>query len=150
MKKGSAGRYIFKLFLFFLYIVVMTYILFFAEGFGRSEGTLRYNFVPFREIMRYINYRDVVGDQVFALNIFGNILLFVPLGFFIPALFTGDGHYHMGAILLCFVFSSSVEIIQLYTRLGSCDVDDIILNTLGGIIGYILYRIYSVIRRGYG
>ena len=148
MKKGSAIHYLFKLILFFLYLAVVTYILFFAEGFGRSEGAVRYNMIPFHEIMRYINYRDVVGDQVFALNIFGNILLFIPLGFFIPALFTGNGHYPFGVILICLVFSASVEIIQLYTRLGSCDVDDVILNTVGGMIGYILYRVYKAISAG--
>ncbi len=148
MDNKSKGRYVLKVVLLLAYLALATYVLFFAEGFGRgAESEFRYNLIPFHEIKRYFNYWDVVGAEVFCLNIFGNIILFIPLGFFIPALFTGKGHYPLEAIIICFLFSVAVEVIQLVTRLGSCDVDDVILNTLGGIIGYIIYRIYSFIRR---
>ena len=41
----------------------------------------------------------------------------------------------------------TIELVQLITKVGSCDVDDIILNTLGGVIGYILWYIYTKLRK---
>ena len=45
----------------------------------------------------------------------------------------------INTVILTFVFSSMIEIIQLYTKIGVFDVDDIILNTLGGFVGYLIY-----------
>ena len=48
-----------------------------------------------------------------------------------------------------FMLSLSIEIIQLFTKVGCFDVDDLLLNTLGGLIGYIIFLISNVIRRNY-
>ena len=73
-------------------------------------------------------------------NLGGNILLFVPLGFLLPRVFPrlqslAKTLLCTAAIILC------VEILQLFTLLGYCDIDDLILNTLGAAIGYSLHRL---------
>ncbi len=71
--------------LFLLYLILLVYFLFFAEEFGRTtrpQDTYAYNLEPFKEIRRFWVYRDVVGLKSFLLNVIGNIVGFVPAGFF--------------------------------------------------------------------
>lgn len=99
----------------------------------------QYNLTPFKEIMRFIRYRHVVGFHAFFINVFGNIIAFMPMGFFLPAV-TGKKLSGIQIFLLSFFVSLSVETVQLLTKLGCFDVDDLILNTLGGFLGYLIYR----------
>lgn len=95
------------------------------------------NFVPFVEILRYKPF-----GRLFIKNIVGNVVMFVPLGVFL-------GRYTKGKKPLFLIFlvtlaSISIECTQLL--IGRVfDVDDIILNVSGGIIGYILYLLFKVI-----
>ncbi len=132
---------------FGLYLVLLFYVLFFAEGYGRAAvEELRYNLVPFAEISRFLTYHRQIGILPVLLNIGGNILGFMPLGFELPALIPffrkGIRAVAGGALL-----SSMVEVIQLVARVGSYDVDDILLNTLGTLLGYLVYRSISGYRR---
>ena len=73
-------------------------------------------------------------------NLGGNILLFIPLGFLLPRVF--PRLQSLKNTLLCTaVIILCVEISQLFTLLGYCDIDDLILNTLGAAIGYSLHRL---------
>lgn len=127
--------------LFFVYLIGLCYFLFFAENYGRiaGENDYRYNLVPFLEIARFWKYREILGIYSF-LNLVGNVLIFVPAGFFIPILWKKK----KGVVFTtCITFEMSllVEVLQLIFRVGSFDVDDLILNTLGGILGYILLEL---------
>lgn len=127
--------------LFFVYLIGLCYFLFFAENYGRiaGENDYRYNLVPFLEIARFWKYREILGIYSF-LNLVGNVLIFVPTGFFIPILWKKK----KGVVFTtCITFEMSllVEVLQLIFRVGSFDVDDLILNTLGGILGYILLEL---------
>jgi glycopeptide antibiotics resistance protein len=121
------------------YLVVLLYFLFFAEGFREPAAVgYHYNFVPFREIGRYLTYYRTIGVGMVVLNLLGNIIAFVPFGFFVPVL--GHRRYSFWTVtLFTLEFSVVVELTQLFTRVGSCDIDDVILNTLGGMLGYGLY-----------
>ena len=121
-----------------VYIAGLCYFLFFAENYGRIFGqeNYRYNLVPFKEIERFWKYRGELGIHSFY-NLAGNILGFVPAGFFIPMLW-GKRRGFLFTICVTFEMSLAVEILQLCFRVGSFDVDDIILNTLGGILGFVL------------
>lgn len=127
--------------LFFLYLVGLCYFLFFAENYGRIPGQsdYRYNLVPFREISRFWTYRNILGIYSF-LNLVGNVLIFVPAGFFIPILCKKRRSF-LFTVCVTFEMSLLVECLQLIFRVGSFDVDDLILNTLGGILGYLLLTI---------
>lgn len=128
--------------LFGLYLVSMIYFLFFAESMGRTSmgQEYHYNLQPFKEIQRYLTYYDVIGPYTVFLNLAGNILAFLPFGLFFPLL-SRRSRSLWKATLISFEVSLLVELIQLVTRVGSCDVDDMILNTLGGMIGYVCFRI---------
>ena len=127
--------------LFMIYLAGLCYFLFFAENYGRIFGqeNYRYNLVPFREIERFWTYRHELGIHSFY-NLAGNILGFVPAGFFIPVLWKNKRGFLFTACVTL-QMSLLVEILQLVFRVGSFDVDDLILNTLGGMLGYLLLRL---------
>lgn len=138
--------------LFIFYLIGISYFLFFSERYGRTEGSdgYRYNLVLFREIKRFLKYRRHLGLESFIVNIFGNILAFTPFGFCLPLVGSRDKGFFR-VLLWTFLFSLSIETIQLLYQIGIFDVDDLILNTLGGILGYLLYRmvafVYKIIRK---
>lgn len=78
----------------------------------------------------------------------GNIIGFIPFGVLVPVIFQEfrDG----GLIVLSgFGLSLLVETIQLVTKVGSFDVDDMMLNTLGAFLGYVIFKICDKMRRKY-
>lgn len=121
---------------FAIYLVAMVYFLFFCEAMGRvPRQTYQYNFEPFTEIRRCLNHMDRFS---MVINLVGNVVCFIPLGFVLPVLSSKRwGFFKVTLLSIC--ASGLVEVIQLVTKLGSCDVDDIILNTCGGMIGCILF-----------
>ena len=93
------------------------------------------NFIPFRELTRY-----TLWSRLFYKNIIGNILLFMPYGFFSSYYLKLDKKRL--AFILILVLSLTIECVQLV--IGRCfDVDDILLNLVGGMIGYFIYRFLS-------
>lgn len=128
--------------LFLIYFIVLFYFLFFSEEMGRtySERSYHYNLVLFKEINRFINYRKVLGMKAVILNIAGNVAAFVPFGVFLP-IFSEESRKLWRAVLYSFELSLLVEVLQLVTRVGSFDVDDLLLNTVGGLLGFLLYTI---------
>ena len=91
------------------------------------------NFIPFKEIMRY-SYTS----SLFYKNVLGNVLLFVPFGYFVNYIL--NNRKVIIATLITLITSLSIEIIQM--NIGrSFDIDDIILNLTGGIVGYFIYKI---------
>lgn len=148
MSQGQVRRYrILGRVLFVLYIVFLVYFLCFSELYGRTEVSegYRYNLELFKEINRFIQYREELGAFAVFANLFGNILIFVPYGFFISMASTSRSFFQ--TLLYSFALSLGVEIFQLLTKVGSFDVDDLMLNTLGGVLGYILFLICNIIRR---
>ncbi len=126
--------------LFWIYIFALVYFLFFAEMLGRTdtERTYHYNLVLFREIRRFVIYRKQLGLLAATMNLAGNILIFVPFGFLLPTLSRKlRGFFRV--VLSGFELSLVVECVQLFTRTGSFDVDDLLLNTIGSVFGYLIY-----------
>ena len=109
------------------------YILLLFELLTGTENSLGsgFNIVPFQEIFRY-----EIGSRKFIYNVLGNILIFVPFGYFISRAIKPRG---VATIIIESVLTSlTVELVQL--NIGrSFDIDDIMLNMVGGIIGYFLY-----------
>ncbi|WFR56212.1 VanZ family protein [Anaerocolumna sp. AGMB13025] len=138
--------------LFVLYIILLAYFLFFSERYGRTiiSDQYRYNLVLFKEVRRYILYRKEIGLESFIVNIFGNVLAFAPFGFVLPIISPGNRKL-INVALLSFEFSLTVELIQLIFKVGIFDVDDIFMNTLGGILGgicfIICYKLTKSIKR---
>lgn len=125
---------------FAAYLGFLLYLVFFAEQFGRadSDRVYRYNLVPFQEIRRYIRHFRALGIYS-VINLAGNVAVFIPFGMWLPILAApARKGYHL--VFYTFLLSLMIESVQLLFRVGSFDVDDIFLNTLGGLIGFILYR----------
>lgn len=134
-------------FFFGLYILLLIYLMFFSEEWGRSlfGGDYHYNLVPFREIRRYLQYWKRIGGYRVLWNLAGNVVGFLPFGALLPLVRRKRTGF-LKAAFLSFELSLMIEISQLVLQAGSCDVDDILLNTLGGCIGYGLYWLAMRIR----
>ncbi len=136
--------------LFYLYIILLLYFLFFSERYGR-ENILKdyhYNLNLFKEIKRFIKYREQLGIESFVVNIIGNVLAFAPFGFMLPLLSVRYRKY-LYTGFLCLLFSFCVEGMQLISKVGIFDIDDILMNTLGGVLGIISYIILATLLRLY-
>ena len=133
--------------IFGVYIILLIYFLFFAESTGRTfEGrSYHYNLVLFKEIKRFIAYRHSLGATAVALNLLGNIAAFIPFGMLLPV-FHRRFRSFLYMTLLTLEFSMAVELLQLVTKVGSFDVDDLLLNTIGGMLGYLAFWILNKIR----
>lgn len=148
MKKEFNHKAVMKL-LFIIYMCVLVYVVFFAEAMGRTpQDGYVYNLTPLKEIKRFMKYiwdNDALRRAA-RLNIFGNIIAFIPFGIYLP--YTSESKLgFISTFLYTFSLSLTIELVQLITKVGSCDVDDIILNALGGVIGYILWYIYTKLRK---
>lgn len=143
-KKPNSRKRTAAFLLFLLYFGILFYFLFFSEKMGRtySEREYHYNLIPFLEIKRFLTHYKVLGAGAVALNLLGNILAFMPFGFFLP-MFSKRFHIFLNTVFYSLELSILVELIQLITKVGSFDVDDIILNTLGGAAGFLAYLIFA-------
>ena len=111
-----------------------------------GTGVRRMNTHPFNEIKRFWAMRYTYGWKYTLMNIGGNILIFVPFGFLIPMSSKNKITRNFFIVtLLAIMFSGAIEVIQIITKVGAFDIDDIILNTAGAIIGYIVYAIAKAI-----
>lgn len=132
------------------YILFLFYFLIFSDWYGRT-GIMQeyhYNLELFREIKRFWNYREQLGVFVTATNLLGNVIIFLPLGFLMPM--ASKYRSFLATTVNCLLLSLAVELFQLISRVGSFDVDDLLLNTIGGILGYISFLICNKVRRKYG
>ena len=143
------NRRILGIILFVLYIGFLLWFLIASDWYGRS-GVMEdyhYNLTPFQEIKRFWQYREQLG-LTSVLNLLGNVLIFLPYGFFEAMASRNESFW--GTLLDGLSLSLLVEIFQFATKVGCFDVDDIILNTAGVIIGYLLYLLNEAKRRKHG
>ena len=135
--------------LFVLYIIFVFYFLLISEIYGRT-GEMKdyhYNLVLFQEIKRFWNYRKQLGIFATATNLLGNVLIFLPFGFFMAM--ASKYRSFMSTLIYSLALSLTIEISQLFMKVGCFDVDDLFLNTLGGMLGLIAFAVCNVIRRNY-
>ncbi len=116
---------------FIIYILCLFQIVTFQDDTSWSSN----NFIPLKEILRYH-----MGSRLFFKNVLGNMILFMPYGFFI-SYYLQNKKPHL-TVFLTFIASISIEIVQMV--IGRVfDIDDILLNVLGGFCGYYLYFFLS-------
>lgn len=134
--------------LFFIYIVVMLSVTMFPIPFqgldeiGMNEG-VKNNFIPFMSIVDILT-NERLSFAIKLRQVGGNIVLFIPMGFFAPLLWKGLRKYRK-AIVFGFCSSLFIEGAQGFVSLilgfnyKVMDVDDLLLNTLGFIFGFTLF-----------
>ena len=112
---------------FIIYILCLFQVVTFQDNVSWATN----NFIPFKEMFRYN-----IGSRLFVKNVLGNMLMFLPYGFFIS--------YYLKnkkpglTLMLTLIASFSIELVQM--MIGRVfDIDDILLNLLGGFLGYIIY-----------
>lgn len=133
--------------LFVTYVGFIIWFLIFSDWYGRT-GEMQdyhYNLELFREIRRFWDYREQVGYFAMFTNLFGNVIIFVPFGIFLPM--ASRYRSFFSTMFASFGLSLCVEVFQFITRVGSFDVDDLLLNTIGGITGHIIYVICDAVGR---
>lgn len=159
MAKGKQHRKGLLWLVFILYTAAMLWLLF-----GRSHGweagksylqllENSYNLTPFYTIKRYVNiilhYPNSDYFTHCLINICGNILLFIPAGWLLPRLLPKQRNFFV-FFITCFFTILLVETIQLFALLGIFDVDDLILNLSGMVLGYLLHLCTPGARRKSG
>ena len=139
-------------FLFVVYAAILLWLLFDrTSGWGSDiayaeqlRGNM--NLIPFHTIS---NYWKVVKRMEYTslfyhcvINLGGNIFLFIPIGYFLPRLWPGLRNF-FAFLLTCVLSITLVELLQLVTLRGSLDVDDLILNLAGMLLGYLFFIIFK-------
>ena len=115
---------------FIIYILCLFQVVTFQDDVSWASN----NFIPFKEILRY-----KITNRLFIKNVLGNMIMFLPFGFF-TSLYLKSEKITL-PLLLTLIASLSIEIVQMI--IGRVfDVDDIILNLIGGVLGYFIYSIF--------
>ncbi len=107
------------------------------------EGLDTANFTLFKTIRMYIDYSYMLNSFE---NLVGNVVVFIPFGFLFPYVFR-RGRNFLIMLLNVFCFVLGIEVFQLFSAFGAFDVDDILLNCVGAVLGYLIYFIFEAIRK---
>ena len=149
--KSARGtrRHDYMMLLFWYYLWVLANVLFFDNAFGRGfhlgvdyidYGAV--NLEPLRTVKNYLiayGYNNI-SLRLVVLNLLGNLAAFAPMGVFLPALFRWQRSMFFFTSTLPLGITA-VEVAQVYTGAGSCDVDDLILNLAGALAVFLICRI---------
>lgn len=129
--------------LLFLILLIYIYAVLHITLIDRVVGIRRSMLEPFWELrimIRTHKYKYWLGQ------IGGNLIMLMPLGIMLPILF--EKFRSMKTVIAAFGFSLFIEITQYITGRGLCELDDIFHNTLGALIGYLIFKmIYNVIQK---
>jgi glycopeptide antibiotics resistance protein len=131
-----------------VYLLAVIYLAFLVR---EPTPTYRYSLKLFDAASRSLEFGGVFISGLLSGNvktlgwsslkgIVLNILLFIPFGYLIPVVWPQKEWFWWKILLLGLVTSFCIEITQLVTRLGFADVDDLMNNTVGAVIGYLLYK----------
>ena len=123
--------------IFFIYLAVLIKLIVFKYPSGMVVDLANSNFVPLKTILPYL--RGSPTWIVARNNLLGNIIPFLPLGFLIPLLHRSISWKHVFGLAVA--VNSSIELLQVVSRVGAFDIDDILLNALGAAIGYAIFTL---------
>lgn len=108
-------------------------------GFNRyTYPDFRYNLIPFSTIKHFLQF-DRFNTNIWVINLLGNIAVFMPFGLLLPVLFRGR---FMRSFSVFIIALTVLELSQFLTRRGSLDIDDFILNSVGFLLGFGVYKIF--------
>lgn len=136
---------------FGLYCALMLWLLFLRRLGQTTPGEYaallheNCNLVPLwtiRSYLRLLGHSRQVLRRIAAMNLIGNIVMFLPLGVLAPLLWPRLRRLWLLLLISCGVIAA-IELLQLVTLLGSCDVDDLLLNLLGVLLGWCLLQLFS-------
>ena len=131
--------------IFIIYCFVLVYVLFLSrgtrDGFTYAEYMRRFtNFIPFKTVIEYVQRYSDGYWRLSTLNLLGNLALFVPMGMALPCVSKKLNRFWK-VTLTVLGMVVAVEILQGILRVGSIDIDDVIFNVGGAMIGYAIIKI---------
>ena len=131
--------------LFIYYLAILSVLLFFGGLFhvDRAWGSA-VNLEPFYTIRRFLIHYQRTGSLSSLSNLLGNIVILMPLGVLLPAMFRKLRRFWLTLPFLA-LFAIAVEFIQWRTGVGIADIDDSILNFAGAAVGYIFTRLCQIV-----
>jgi len=132
LKKFLKQRY--ALIILVFYFLLLSYWMLFAFG-RHGYSDYMYNLDPFSTITLYLQF-EYFNFKTWVINLLGNIGVFIPFGILLPVAFKSK---FLKTMLIFELGLLTLELLQLVTKRGSFDVDDLILNTFGFLIGYGIY-----------
>ncbi len=128
---------------FIAYCVVMLWLLF-GQRMNQQPSAKSMNLIPLDTLKLYANLMQSNSGYLVRhayVNLVGNVVMFIPLGIFLPQIWVKlRGFFKVLALTALIVIV--VEGLQYLTALGSCDIDDIILNIPGAMLGYIFWSVF--------
>ena len=135
--------------LLIVYIECLLYLTLFPSSPG-PNNEVKVNIIPFETINLYLNYHNNLPLQI--INLVGNVVVFVPIGLILPLLFKKMSFIKM--LFIGFASTLFIETMQLILSINriisrSFDVDDLILNTIGVVIGYVFWIVIHKLYKGW-
>lgn len=139
-------------YLFIVYCIILFCILFLYGGRTGNQFHLKVfskehfemtNIIPFKTITSFFERmsNNTINTDIAVINLLANALMFIPMGMALPVLFEGKFDKIWKITVFVTILVLIIEIIQFLTFLGSADIDDLILNVMGTILGYGIIKI---------
>jgi Glycopeptide antibiotics resistance protein len=129
-----------------LYLFIMLDLLFRFNIISSANAAARsYNLIPFKTIWKYMTGAYNVSFEMLMINVPGNIAVFIPFGTYLQVFLKNKTFLKSLLILILTVIA--VEGLQFAFAVGACDVDDLILNVFGGVIGIFSYRLLRRLKK---
>lgn len=142
-KKRELTLMFFVIYIFWLCsVTIITADISLSHMYNKFESGYMINFNPFETMDRYVDFKNF---DLSAVNLLGNVIIFIPLGFFAPYFSKKCKNFFFG-VFVSFLSSCAIEFLQLFMP-RSVDIDDVILNTLGGAVGALIFAVYYFVKR---
>jgi len=119
------------------YLIILLYLLFGRDMNFSGGQFISVNLIPFLTIKNYTSLIAYGRYQLFMINVIGNIIVFIPLGYLIAKYFIKSKKKYIFFIIAISI-PCIIEITQYIFRVGILDIDDVILNFIGIVLGYFL------------
>ena len=130
---------------FLLYLLLLLTLTLFDPMFGRENGVRSFNFIPFATILNYgkAMFTQSMNASAIVTNLLGNLVAFMPFALFLPMFFRKCEKY---SVFLLTTAGSvmAIELLQLVLAVGSCDIDDLILNVFGAWVAFLILKIKPI------
>ena len=123
-----------------IYSIIVFWGLYIGSYYRQHLTDFKYNLYPFKTIFTYIIEFNSNDKAPFVINIIGNIVLFIPFGFLLPITFQKRLNRLDKLLFACVLGILSIEIVQLVLKIGVFDIDDVILNGTGVLLGFIILK----------
>ncbi|SHJ98990.1 VanZ family protein [Epilithonimonas mollis] len=127
-----------------IYTAGVLYLLYFGVARDFPDSPFKINYRPFETIIEYVTLVLPYRPFEFSQNILGNIILFIPYGF-LGILYPMLNRFRW-LLIIFFIIINITEFSQYYFNRGFADIDDVILNTLGAVIGFVIYKKWFFIK----